>query len=678
MLAFKNFQEAMGVVMQEVASTVGQAQAAMAVTPDQDTTIDPLFANLQENYLEPNMEKTVLPDPQNKQGGVRGKKQTSPHDSGASKSTLYFRERDASGKIIATSTGQWSNGDSRVVRHDQLVPGTEVTVAIDTAYKGTRKNYNQTATANPKAPGEIPLFFEDFLDAATGKLKTDRESIENVPIRLTPKGSTTPAQWLHAVPWVEEKDPNGTGEDRFFNVASPDPKIPVQSIVDEESRALFELRKAIVEAYNRGVTELTTTVSDKGPGSFVLTKNDILASNLKETNMQGGKTKTTVVPLSLVKEGNLTGIDGRPEITSKVTGLESFMDNRLVALVRMANGARVPVPLAGKKLADTDKVAWQTFNRVTQLFLNSSKPTEQNTEEVQEIKARTGFDVSTRDGYRNFILQYFTYFNNPGSTATGARFIFENDVLKVSLRTTEGSVEEYLINTNEDGKLTTDATKGLTTLFANRYRNIQYTNSKTGMKGLNSEEKFVEPIYYPGPDGEMSWSYRTYDLGYNEFISTYATTNIQPINMSDGGVTFTDENGVEQQGLFYGSNPVIKYDFKTVLESTKIPNPDTTLAVDVVASDATITTAQQAAMNSLSSILEELPAEVGQPVAKTVSNSVGTQSKAAESLDSLQNLLNFTPQSERNGKTAQEVLDYLKVAQISHLPEGYNPFKRCS
>jgi hypothetical protein len=377
----------------------------------------------------------------------------------------------------------------------------------------------------------------------------------------------------------------------------------------------------------------------------------------------------------------------------------------------------------------------------------------------------------------------------------------------------------------------------------------------------------------------MSWSYRTYDLGYNEFISTYATTNIQPINMSDGGVTYTDENGVEQQGLFYGSNPVIKYDFKKILESTKIPNPDTTLAVDVVASDATITTAQQAAMNSLSSILEEnLPEEIrpgvtevfesnpelasigtqeeysqylntifpdskvkdivyrgenekqykgekeyhyspikdatigygnshaallntinpfeakiqrdtqnkipnefdsvlnynpktidlsmvkmsdrfdffekkyprkeeetdreynnrrrafavngvfneeylkgnehgivhstignvlpeikvskpeqihilgskqdiegfkefvskGQPVAKTVSNSVGTQSKAAESLDSLQNLLNFTPQSERNGKTAQEVLDYLKVAQISHLPEGYNPFKRCS
>jgi hypothetical protein len=349
--------------------------------------------------------------------------------------------------------------------------------------------------------------------------------------------------------------------------------------------------------------------------------------------------------------------------------------------------------------------------------------------------------------------------------------------------------------------------------------------------------------------------------------------------MSDGGVTYTDENGVEQQGLFYGSNPVIKYDFKTILESTKIPDPDTTLAVDVVASDATITTAQQAAMNSLSSILEEnLPEEIrpgvtevfestpelasigtagqysayldtifpdskvkdivyhgsdnnklesfrenlrsgihfgtiqqakgrriatdtefkkdfkflpvllnlknplkskdfdwekagdafvidwtpdtdlsdvdftqylldnkiatgkdiqnsegdfdiinkkgydgvvyknegagentgedsfavskpeqihilgnkqdiegfkkfvskGQSVAKTVNNSVGTQSKAAESLDSLQNLLNFTPQSERNGKTAQEVLDYLKVAQISHLPEGYNPFKRCS
>ena len=855
MFAFKNLQEAMGVVMQEVASTVGQAQAAMAVTPDQDTTIDPLFANLQENYLEPNMEKTVLPDPQNKQGGVRGKKQTAPHDSGASKSTLYFRQTDASGKTTAISTDQWSNGDSRVVRHDQLTPGTEVTVAIDTAYNGTRKNYNQTATANPKAPGEIPLRFEDFLDAATGKLKTDRESIENVPISLTPKGSTTPAQWLHAVPWVEEKDPKGTGEDRFFNVASPDPSIPVQSIVDKESRDLFELRRAIVEAYNRGVTELTTTVSDKGPGSFVLTSNnDILASNLRETNVQGGKTKTTMVPLSLVKEGNLTGIDGRPEITSKVTGLESFMDNRLVALVRMANGARVPVPLAGKKLADTDRVAWQTFNRVTQLFLNSSKPTEQNTEEIQELKARTGFDVSTRDGYRNFILQYFTYFNNPGSTATGARFIFENDVLKVSLRTNEGSVQEYLINTDEDGKLTTDATKGLTTLFANRYRNVQYTNSKTGMKGLNSEEKFIEPIYYPGPDGEMKWSYKTYDQGYNEFITSYATTNIQPINMSDGGVTYTDENGVEQKGLFYGANPVIKYDFKKILESTKIPNPDTTLAVDTVASNSTVTTAQGAAMEALASILEEnLPEEIkpgveelfesnpelasigtaeqysqylesvfpdsqvkginyhgteyqqkfekfdsklsgtqtkeelitngfwftyqkdvaedfgsnvlsvllniknpyraearltdsfpyiktfpdqvesvnkaikegydsafidvlenleygrgttelvvfepeqihilgskqdvegfkefvgkGQPVAKTVNNSVGTQSKAAESLDSLQNLLNFTPQSERNGKTAQEVLDYLKVAQISHLPEGYNPFKRCS
>jgi hypothetical protein len=57
---------------------------------------------------------------------------------------------------------------------------------------------------------------------------------------------------------------------------------------------------------------------------------------------------------------------------------------------------------------------------------------------------------------------------------------------------------------------------------------------------------------------------------------------------------------------------------------------------------------------------------------------VGTQSKPPVSLESLQKLLNFTPQSERNGKTAMEVYDYLRLHGITHMADGYNPFKRCS
>ena len=93
-------------------------------------------------------------------------------------------------------------------------------------------------------------------------------------------------------------------------------------------------------------------------------------------------------------------------------------------------------------------------------------------------------------------------------------------------------------------------------------------------------------------------------------------------------------------------------------------------------SNPSTVTAQDQAAQALSNLLEELPGT--EPEVKAVVGTVGTQSRPAESLSSLQNLLNFTLQSERNGKTAQEVLDYLKVAQITHLPEGYNPFKRCS
>lgn len=862
MLAYRNYQQALGNIVQGVADTLSQGQAAMASSPTGDGSIEPLFADYEENYLEPDLSPTVLPDPQKSQKGVVGRKQTSPNNSGASKSTIYLRQRDASGKVSTVSTDQWSNGDTRVVRHDQLLPGTEVTIAVDLSYNRPVKNYNQVAGSNPKAPGEVPIDWTQLINE-DGTIKTTRYAVENLPIGITVKGNNTPSQWLHTIPWIEEKDPGATGEDAYFNVGVDvnDPR-PVAQVVKEEAEALFKTRLAIIEAYNRGVTEHTTTVIEKNVGSFIYTSqpSKVSAVNLKETTIVQGKAATTMVPLSLVKEGNLEGLENLSRIANVVTGVESYMNNRLVALVRMSNGSRIPIPLAGRLLADTDTVAWQTFNRVTQLYLNSTKPIDQSpyTPEIEQIKAKTGFDVSTRNGYRNFMIQYFTYFNNLDSKAEGIRFSFVNDGIQISLWSKNGAQEKYDILTDDDGNLTKDATKGITKLFANRYRAVAKTNTTEGIKGLNNTEKFVEPVYMPGPDGP-EWIYRTYDQGYNEFITSYATTPIQPINMSDGGVFFTDENDIEQQGFFYDANPIIKYDFDKVVRDANSSKPDTTLPTDVISADPTVTDAQGVAASVLSDIFEELPdvtTEVkpevrelfesnpeladsiyeslgitplvstvkaltgnlgenikerledyndnlpnqiiqlgggkyakrerrlissisgptqvsmgeevdyltetirkegqktpilihsdgrliegrhrlqalknlneeyvdtvtllpnnsqevrifeqkkqqaqqlysqyieqtgkqdiegfkefvskSQPKAKAVSNSVGTQSRAAESLESLQNLLNFTPQSERNGKTAQEVLDYLRVAQITHLPEGYNPFKRCS
>jgi hypothetical protein len=47
------------------------------------------------------------------------------------------------------------------------------------------------------------------------------------------------------------------------------------------------------------------------------------------------------------------------------------------------------------------------------------------------------------------------------------------------------------------------------------------------------------------------------------------------------------------------------------------------------------------------------------------------------SLESLRELHSFTDESERNGKTPEEVMQYLQDLGITHLTDGYNPFIKC-
>ena len=225
---------------------------------------------------------------------------------------------------------------------------------------------------------------------------------------------------------------------------------------------------------------------------------------------------------------------------------------------------------------------------------------------------------------------------------------------------------------DDTGKLTRDSKKAVATLFDNRYRGVAFTSPVRQMIGLNDPSEINEFIY----DG-TKWRAIKH-ASYNDFISTHLVSPIVPINYIDGGVDVTDANGKTHKEFYYGANPIIEYDTDPILALNN--RPSTVIPDGEVAN--TPTTVEDEAVDVEGGFGAGLGLDVGSmspsvEMPKTSTKTVGTQKVPAVSLESLTEMYNFTPQSERNGTTPQEMFDYFRRIQVTHPPEGFNPFKRC-
>lgn len=697
MTAVKAMLEAQGVVLTELAETIEEGEEAIQNIPEPLDFAATIMAQSPDNFLEPDLSATTIEDPDEK-GGVEGFKQVDSASSGASRSTVFFEKRWADNKVRRESTSLWEETASKkVVQHDQLTANTPVTISIDLTYSGTVQYTPQivdakTGSLKPSAIQQVDIPAGHYLTSKgevksylrpDGTIDTDNpEAIGNMPIKIVTADGETP-QWLHTVNWIERKDPLAVDadgkplEDAWYNTVNvlrdAEGNIKEENNVAKQSAAMFSYRMALAKAHNRGETETKTKVKTKGPGKYVYAPNNGIKASivLKESNVVQGSRKVSQVPMVLVRGKSLIGVENLPGMLNSIDqeGIEN-LDGRVVALVRMANGARTLVPLKGNKLpSKPDDTSFQAFNRILELYLQHDEA------EMKALKA-LGFNFLTdangkltKDGLRNFVSQYYTYFSTAVGEGLQLRSVGENIVISY---TDDAGTQSWTMAVDDTGKLTEDSKKAVATLFDNRYRGVAFTSPARQMIGLNDPSEINEFIY----DG-TKWRAIKHS-SYNDFISTHLVSPIVPINYMDGGVDVTDANGKTHKEFYYGANPIIEYDTDPILALNN--RPSTVIPDGEVAN--TPTTVEDEAVDVEGGFGAGLGLDVGSmspsvEMPKTSTKTVGTQKVPAVSLESLTEMYNFTPQSERNGTTPQEMFDYFRRIQVTHPPEGFNPFKRC-
>jgi uncharacterized protein (UPF0335 family) len=675
--SLKKVLEARGQVLQEIADAVQTAEQVIEDIPEEALDLDGLFENSPEDFLEPDLSSTLIKDPEEGKGGVVGAKQTAPASAGASKSTVFFEQRGTDTKVRRTSTALLEDtANTRVLRHDQLVPNPNVklTISVDLDYSDTVNYTPQVTTGKTEAPrqmhipaghymtsqGEVKSYLDEH-----GKIIMDPEAIGNMPIKIVhPSGETV--QWLHSMNWVNKKDPMAIDSegnptpDAWYNVVTVITDSKGNVIESDNARKqaaeLYAYRKAIAEAHNRGDDPAKVTVESKGAGQFIYAPGDgVKASTvLKESNVIAGQSRTTPIPMAIVRNGKLVGDNLPARIDHE--GLEG-LEGRVVSLVRMANGTRVPVALRGSKLSSkSDDTSWQAFTRILELYLSK------NVDEVKILKGK-GFEFETdqagaltKDGFENFVTQYYTYFHAHDSVGEGLKLKTVGDTVVVEY-TDQMGTETWTMTL---GQLDRRSLQGIAKLFDNRYRAVAVTNPKRQMVGLNNQLPLKEFIYDDG-----KWRAIPHKT-YNDFLQSHLVSPIVPVNWQDNHVQYTDDQGTKHQGYFFGVNPIVKYNMDSVKALSQKPS---TLIVDTQGLPDPATTIEQVEEDDvLADLREDSP---------HVYKTVGTQKGPAVSLESLTEMYNFTPQSERNGVTPQEMMDYFRRIEVSHPPEGFNPFKRC-
>jgi len=652
-LALRNFVGELGIMLNDISDTVDAATTAMDVDLPDVPVVEATFASLETEGLvvaDNSEEEMTLPDDKKKPWG--GLKQLNPETAGASRSTIYFTKlSDGSFKKLSTPLLD-PNLNPKVIDPVELLPGTKVRVRLDVTFNGLVNDTSIDPTQNTGGVKQMESKFEDFLDTE-GKI--DLEKIGNVPIVFEDDNGNS-LQWLHRVDWVKEQI-NGESEDnpdRFKNVVD-EYTVGDQVVTDNVARAAAELtniRRALVQQYNNGNKQgIETVVKEKSAGQLVLSDKPLnalqnlgVASDIKLGFVKDEKSLAGGVDTSLMTNTNFSEAQGRT-----------------VALIPAANGEFIPTILTSKPLGESNKDK-NTFIRAVELLLNPVQ------EEVDFIKNTSGFDVSTNQGFRAYILQYFTYFTTEASFMTKAGLgsaidsqgFIQGKPRVVIMTKGEGIVNSVVMEVDESGALTFDSYKAIVNFLNGRHRSPALSTSK--FKGLNSTEKFSIPLYIQG-----EWRNSDHQ-NYNKFLLFNMETKVTFAKNSPGDTNSgfkVDELGRKVPVFRYAVNPIIQYNLDSVLSTPgdlSIPDEFTpTVNPAAVTPDDATLVFDDTFDFSLDSKVQ----------------SVGTNDKPSIDIKSLEKLFTFTPQSERNGKTPLEIQSYYQDIGVTHLPDGFNPFRKC-
>lgn len=486
-------------------------------------------------------------------------------------------------------------------------------------------------------------------------------NFSNVPIKITTEDGEV-VGYVHRNEWILQKADGTSNEFRNVVDSWMEGDTLITDNAQRTSDALLTIRRVLADQYNAGNKNgIRTSVTTKGTGRFVKLKNFEKASNhIKGTKFQ----------LAHVQDANTLKGTNISNINIPGKGWQGW-ENRLIALLPMANGSHSPVPLVGEKLVSSADIAsldkensetWTTIVRAVELHIAPVK------DEVDAIKAATGFDVSTKDGFRNFMIQYYTYVtptkNFLESTKLGNALdtlgtVAGKPTIKILERSALGERTTEL--EVEDGTLNEASKQALANLLSTRYKSPAYT--KGSIKGLNHAAKFNFSIYTNG-----TWQHKEAS-NYNQYLLAHTKTNTTFAKASKGAnhsVKYTDNAGRERTEYIYGVNPIVSFDESKVLTDN--------LKADMTMEDGHVSPTPKID----DAIVDGLDLDpFGEHFNPEILSSVGSNETPILTLQSLENLFTFTPLDERNDQTPQQMLNYYRKIGVTHLEEGFNPFKKC-
>lgn len=525
------------------------------------------------------------------------------------------------------------------------------------------------------------------------KLKTDPRSVGNVPIKVMDAVTGKYLFHIHKLDWLNAKFPNTTD---YRNVVQflPDGEGGAIDNLAAQNEILMDLRNRIVERFNRDGSSSPGKIAQEGKGTGRLILNHVI-----EKKTQGMTIKSSVVPefaydrsdpdKSMLPDNKLQlviGGDGgvlHSGFQFKFPGSLGFDSSQIPkgsvsAMLPAPNGQFMAAPLIGMKLVEsgTSSPALNSVVRAIELYLLNDGSMPEITAEIKQLQANTGFNLGTPEGLKNFIEQFYTYSQwipdsryspNIQSTDKAEKFIFGIDTnnqnitdkvkqIKAGFTMRSGNVAYANL---VKGKLAPAFVKVLQEGFAQRSRAVNFT--KDNIRGINSSGTFQDATYSPARGTTPAkWIHNSYE-NYNQYVKSFSKTPVYGRNkLSDGTHVYT-------------ANPHLPMDFSALRqEASLVVEPNPTASTVNITPDAPV----------VDSDLEDLSnfANFSYSIRKPQSvDAIGTAPDGARplSMQTLEEISNFTPEEQHNGKTVQEVLDELALRGHTFIPDGYNPFSSC-
>lgn len=563
----------------------------------------------------------------------------------------YLDQVDEDGNYNLTSSSATINrkNSEDMLVHGKIVPGTQVKFVVDTEWKGT-KNSDQAGNQ------QIQDSFDLYQDK-DGKIPNAQNLIDEVPIKIVnEKGETL--GYLPRIGWILAKY---EGAQNYRNIAENETTSP-----EEEATKLRAVRAQVVNFFNSGSSDISTTVSERGPGHLIM--------NVDEKGGIKPESATKMLPASDLEMGI---IDHGAVRTSKTTTSSKEInpsqadsdwmqnDNAPVVVVPMPGGDYSTAPLFNRSLEPHEH---KTMLELIRAYLAGDEKV------ISKVQELTNFDISTAEGLRNLINQHYTYTNR-----------FAESVLKPSMDA--GATPKFLFNiSNETGSKKGEISLGyaysggikrVATLLPSgelspefvdnfmkgmkgRFKNIVFEDNQRGLKGLNSKGSLNEIVF-----SNRVIKVRKEHTSYNDYVKSFSETPVNGMNKLSTGE------------YVYGVHASTNLDMASVMQArpdgrAEAKIPDSSIEVGKVYDPWDPRHPEyEAPKNSTFSADDAALLDGGFMDFSPVHNAPGV------TLESLRDLHTFTPEESHNGKTPEEVVAEMQRAGLDHIPENFNPFLKC-